>query len=86
MAELSPYQSSRIGGILNDLESIAAERADAIEQAKTKRTEWESEQKASAKKYQEQADKIWKDTIAEIQDPNKGSGALPSQARGQRLE
>lgn len=72
LGDLSPIVTSRLGGVLNNLESIEAEKREAIAQAQAEREKWQSEQSTKQKQAQESAEKTWKSVVAKLQNSENG--------------
>ena len=73
MGNLTPYQQSRLGGVLNSLDAVEQERQAEITKAGEHRQTLMDEQEKRRGTIQEQRAKVFKDTVAALQDPKQGN-------------
>lgn len=72
MLELSPIQQSRLGGVLNALTEIEAERDSEIAKGRENYERIMAQNQESAKQLQASREKLFEDTIKAAQDPKTG--------------
>ncbi len=81
LAELSPVQQTRVGGVLNELDRIGEERGQAIASAAKLREQALAEQQAALTKRQRDMDATFQSVIAARQDPKGEHGSILFQAK-----
>ena len=80
VADLTPTQSTRIGGVLNKLEEIATEREDAVKTELARVTALQAkeadERKSSSERAAKELTELFANTLKSLQDPENGHPAF----------